>query len=207
MAFEARYVGNKNTNTWAEEDWNERSVFNSGFYEEFKLAQRNISANIAAGLGAAGSRTRARRARRRCRSTWPTCRATSARPTRRNYTSTNFTNQAFVNRFSALRPQVDRRRWRRSDTAAFRANALAAGLPRNLIVMNPMVSSANVVMDNNWTKYNSLQLELRRRLSQGLLVGANYTYGVKESSLLTTLAAPRAEVDVSDDRNSPHAFK
>ena len=73
--------------------------------------------------------------------------------------------------------------------------------------MNPMVSSANVVMDNNWTKYNSLQLELRRRLSQGLLVGANYTYGIKESSLLTTLAAPRAEVDVSDDRNSPHAFK
>ena len=46
--------------------------------------------------------------------------------------------------------------------------------------MNPMVSSANVVMDNNWTKYNSLQLELRRRLSQGLLIGANYTYGIKK---------------------------
>ena len=73
--------------------------------------------------------------------------------------------------------------------------------------MNPMVSSANVVMDNNWTKYNSLQLELRRRLSRGLLIGANYTYGIKKQSLLTTLAQPRVEVDVSDDRNSPHAFK
>ena len=84
MAFEARYVGNKNTNTWAEEDWNERSVFNSGFYEEFKLAQRNISANIAAGHGQpADSPTRARRARRRCRFTWPICRATSTRTTRR----------------------------------------------------------------------------------------------------------------------------
>ena len=100
-----------------------------------------------------------------------------------NYTSTNFTNQAFVNRFSALRPQVTGA-LAAIDTAAFRTNALAAGLPRNLIVMNPMVSSANVVMDNNWTKYNSLQLELRRRLSQGLLIGANYTYGIKESSLL-----------------------
>ena len=40
-----------------------------------------------------------------------------------------------------------------------------------------------------------------------MLVGANYTYGIKESSLLTTLAAPRVEIDVSDDRNSPHAFK
>ena len=93
------------------------------------------------------------------------------------------------------------------DTAAFRTNAQAAGLPRNLIVMNPMVSSANVVMDNNWTKYNSLQLELRRRLSKGLLIGTNYTYGIKKTSLLTTLAAPRVEIDASDDRNSPHAFK
>ena len=206
MAFEARYVGNKNTNTWAEEDWNERSVFNSGFYEEFKLAQRNVSANIAAGLGARGF-------------AYTGAPGTSPLPIHlaylqgnvsptnpANYTSTNFTNQAFVNRFSPLRPQVTGA-LSAIDTAAFRANALAAGLPRNLIVMNPMVSSANVVMDNNWTKYNSLQLELRRRLSQGLLVGANYTYGIKESSLLTTLASPRAEVDVSDDRNSPHAFK
>ena len=73
MAVEARYVGNQNLNTWAEEDWNERSVFSSGFFEEFKLAQRNIAANIAAGQGTAASPTRARRARRRCRSTWRTC--------------------------------------------------------------------------------------------------------------------------------------
>ena len=120
--------------------------------------------------------------------------------------STNFTNSAFVNRFSALRPQVSGAIGA-IDTAAFRANALAAGMPRNLIVMNPMVSGANVVQDRNWTKFNSLQVELRRRFSQGLLVGANYTYGIKKQSLLTTLAAERVEVDISDDRNSPHAFK
>jgi hypothetical protein len=206
MAFEVRYLGNRNTNTWAEEDWNERSVFNSGFYEEFKLAQRNISANIAAGLGARGF-------------AYTGAPGTSPLPIHlaylqgnvsptnpANYTSTNFTNQAFVNRFSPLRPQVTGA-LSAIDTAANRTNALAAGLPRNLIVMNPMVSSANVVMDSNWTNYNSLQLELRRRLSQGLLVGANYTYGIKKTSLLTTLAAPRVEIDASDDRNSPHAFK
>jgi hypothetical protein len=206
MAFEVRYLGNRNTNTWAEEDWNERSVFNSGFYEEFKLAQRNISANIAAGLGARGF-------------AYTGAPGTSPLPIHlaylqgnvsptnpANYTNTNFTNQAFVNRFSPLRPQVTGA-LSAIDTAANRTNALAAGLPRNLIVMNPMVSSANVVMDSNWTNYNSLQLELRRRLSQGLLVGANYTYGIKKTSLLTTLAAPRVEIDASDDRNSPHAFK
>jgi hypothetical protein len=206
MAFEARYVGNRNTNTWAEEDWNERSVFGSGFYEEFKLAQRNVSANIAAGLGSRGFAYTGAPGTSPLPIHFAYLQGAGNANNAALYTSTNFTNQAFVNRFSALRPQVTAA-LSAIDTAAFRTNALAAGLPRNLIVMNPMVSSANVVMDNNWTKYNSLQLELRRRLSRGLLIGANYTYGIKEQSQLTTLAQPRVEVDFSEDRNSPHAFK
>ena len=206
MAFEVRYVGNKNTNTWAEEDWNERAVFSSGFYDEFRLAQRNLAANLAAGMitrgyaytGAPGT------------SPLPIHLAYfSGRTDSSNtaaYTHANFTQAAFVNRFSTVRPQVTAA-LNAIDTAAFRANALTAGLPRNLIVMNPMVSSSNVVADENWTKYDSLQLELRRRLSQGLLIGANYTYGIKTSSSLQTLAYPRIEIDASDDRNAPHAFK
>ena len=54
MALEVRYVGNRNNNTWAEEDWNERSIFASGFYDEFLAAQRNITANVAAGLANRG---------------------------------------------------------------------------------------------------------------------------------------------------------
>jgi len=206
MAVEVRYVGNRNLNTWAEEDWNERSVFSSGFYDEFKLAQRNIAANIAAGLSSRGF-------------AYTGAPGTSPLPIHlaylngradasnaAAYTSANFTQPAFVNRFSALRPQVTAA-LSAIDTAAFRANALTAGLPRNLIVMNPMVSSANVVADDNWTNYNSLQLELRRRLSQGLLVSANYTYGIKRTSAQPTLAYPRIEADASDDRNAPHVFK
>ena len=49
MAIEVRYVGNQNLYTWAEENWNERSVFENGFFDEFKLAQREHHANIAAG--------------------------------------------------------------------------------------------------------------------------------------------------------------
>ena len=206
MALEVRYVGNRNLNTWAEEDWNERSVFSSGFYDEFRLAQRNISANIAAGLGNRGF------AYTGAPGTSPLpihLAYLSGRSDANNaaaYTAANFTQAAFVNRFSALRPQVTAA-LQAIDTAAFRANALTAGLPRNLVVMNPMVGSSNVVADENWTKFNSLQVELRRRLSQGLLVGANYTYGIKKTSSLQTLAYPRIEIDASDDRNSPHAFK
>ena len=128
------------------------------------------------------------------------------RATRRRTRPANFTAQAFVNRFSTLNPNVGGA-LTAIDTAAFRANATTAGLPRNLVVMNPAVGGAFVVADQNWTKYNGLQLELRRRLSQGLLVGANYTYGIKKTSNQPTLAYPRIEVDQSEDRNAPHAFK
>lgn len=206
MAFEVRYVGNRNLHTWADENWNERAVFSSGFMDEFKLAQRNISANIAAGMANRGF-------------AYTGAPGTSPLPLHLAYFSgrtdvsnaaayshANFTAAAFVNRFSALRPQVTAA-LSAIDTAAFRANALTAGLPRNLIVMNPSVNEANVMADENWTNYNSLQLELRRRLSQGLLVSANYTYGIKKGSALPTIGAPRIEIDQSDDRNAPHVFK
>ena len=51
MALEVRYVGNKNKYAWAEENWNERVLFENGFYDEFLLARANLAANIAAGRG------------------------------------------------------------------------------------------------------------------------------------------------------------
>ncbi len=74
--------------------------------------------------------------------------------------------------------------------------------------MNPMVSSAIVVMDKNWTKYNSLQLELRRRLVAGLLVGANYTYGIKKTVAASHARVRRASRSMRrTTATSPHAFK
>ena len=195
MALEVRYVGNQNLYTWAEENWNERSVFESGFLDEFKLAQRNLAANIAAGRGNAFAYTGA-----------PGHVAAAdppglpERPRRRRQPGGLHVDELHQR---GVRQPVQRRSTRSVtgalaaiDTAAFRANALTAGLPRNLIVMNPMVGGTFVVADENWTKYNSLQVELRRRLSQGLLVGANYTYGIKKASSLPTLAYPRIEVDL-----------
>ena len=55
-------------------------------------------------------------------------------------------------------------------------------------------------MDKNWTKYNSLQVDLRRRLSQGLLVGANYTYGIQG-----VVAADAGSADASRSTVGRHA--
>ena len=52
MALEVRYVGNRNRNTWATENWNERALFENRFLDEFKLAQANLAAHVAQGCAA-----------------------------------------------------------------------------------------------------------------------------------------------------------
>lgn len=204
MAFEVRYVGNKNMHTWAEENWNERSIFGSGFYDEFKRAQANIAANIAAGNGATFAFTGAP-------GTSPlplhlahlNGRADADNPAA--YTSSNFRNSAYLNRFSPLNPNVSGAITAIQNSATFRANAVRAGLPENIIVMNPRALGGTwVVQDKNWTKYDSLQMDLRRRLSRGLLVSASYTYERREASSLQTLAYDRITVNTT---GTPHVFK
>jgi len=50
--IELRYVGNRGHNLWRQVDLNELNVVENGVYSEFKLAQQNLLANIAAGRGA-----------------------------------------------------------------------------------------------------------------------------------------------------------
>src|SRR5262249_48774416 len=45
MAIEARYVGNHAIKVWRAIDFNEVNIFENGFLNEFKNAQRNLSAN------------------------------------------------------------------------------------------------------------------------------------------------------------------
>jgi hypothetical protein len=204
MALEVRYVGNRNMYTWAEENWNERNIFTSGFYDEFKLAQQNLAANVAAGRGNTFAYTGVP-------GTSPLpihlayLNGSNQATNPAAYTSSNFTNSAFYNRFSALDPSVATALQALDNSATFRNNAINAGMPRNLIVMNPAAGGGSwVVQDKNWTRYNSLQMDLRRRLAQGLLVSANYTYGIRKASSLQTLAYDRITVDTTD---TPHVFK
>jgi hypothetical protein len=53
----------------------------------------------------------------------------------------------------------------------------AAGYPANLFQANPATggSAANITTNQGGSDFSSLQVELRRRLSKGLLVGASYS--------------------------------
>src|SRR5262249_30077793 len=59
----------------------------------------------------------------------------------------------------------------------FRSNALAAGIPANFFQANPdLIGGANVQGNRDYTYYNGLQTELRRRFAQGLQFQASYTF-------------------------------
>src|SRR6185436_2067148 len=51
MALEVRYVGTRSRDNWLVLNYNEFNVFENGFINEFKNAQTNLQANIAAGRG------------------------------------------------------------------------------------------------------------------------------------------------------------
>jgi hypothetical protein len=203
-ALEVRYVGNKSLYRWAEENWNERVIFENGFYDEFLKAQANLKANIAAGRGPTFAYTGvAGTSPLPIHQAYLSGRSGADVTNPARYTASQYSNPTFVQRFSDLEPALAGAATA-LDTTAFRANALAAGLPANFFVLNPSASGTNVVTDRDFTRYNSLQVEVRRRLSRGFLAGASYTYGISKTSSNQTLRLDRFEVD---NTGAPHEFK
>ena len=201
MAIEVRYVGNRNLYNWDDENWNEQSIFASGFFDEFKAAQRNLAINVANGVSSFAYRGLPGQSPLPIHVGYLSGRADASNPAA--YTGTNWTNSGFLNRFSTIDPSVTGALGA-IDTATFRANAARAGLPSNLIVMNPAIDDAIVVNDQDWTRYNALQIDLRRRLSRGLLMDFNYTFERRRSSSLQSIAFDQISVDST---SVPHVFK
>jgi hypothetical protein len=92
------------------------------------------------------------------------------------------------------------------NNATFRANALRAGLPANFTLTNPgLRGGANFTGNGGYTRYDALQMEVRRRLSAGLSVQANYQFGKTFESSHVSFRAPR--VNVQDTNTLLHSFK
>ena len=71
--------------------------------------------------------------------------------------------------------------------------------------MNPDVSNAKYLTNTTDSRYDSLQFELRRRLSRGLQFTASYSRSFQTVSELDTIT--RARVMTYDLNHSPNAFK
>ena len=88
-------------------------------------------------------------------------------------------------------------------------NAARAGIPANFFVANPdYLGGAEFIGNGGYTKYNSLQLELRKRLTHGLQFQSSYVFG-KALFVGALLVPHRAQVRAADRhrRRRAHAFK
>ena len=187
--IEARYVGNRGIKLWQQYNLNETNVIENGFLNEFKLAQANLQANIAAGRGAnfryagPGTGTNPLPLMLALISGQPAANAATAA----NYANANFANATFVNALAAQGPSWGTFTSNFINTAGFRNNGINAGLPANFFIVNPgKLGGAWTIENNGRTWYDSLQVELRRRLSKGLLVQGNYTFAKAFTNAFTS---------------------
>jgi hypothetical protein len=60
---------------------------------------------------------------------------------------------------------------------SFWGQVLAGRLPANFFMANPFVASARAMVNDSFSTYHAIEIELRRRFSAGFTLQANYTYG------------------------------
>jgi hypothetical protein len=219
MAVEVRYVGNKNKLPWLAENWNAVNIYENGLYDEFKLAEQNLRANVLAGRGGTfaymGPGT----------GTFPlpiTLAHFSAIPASgasnpANYTSTNFTNATFVGRLDPYFPNPSgyANDLRSNTSGTLFTNAKSIGYPINFWQLNPLVNQSQVTRNLGGGHNNIFVVDLRRRLSEGLAAQFSYTYQ-KNYQILTTGTANNNGLTAYDlhfanpemqVNTVPHAFK
>lgn len=206
-AVEVRYVGTRSFDQPSTENWNEPTLIANGYVNEFKLAQANLYANIAAGRGQTFAYTGAP-------GTSPlpiflaSYNGSTAVSDPASYTGSNWTSSTNLGFLRKLSPNPAGFVTGNSGlygSSTFRANGVRAGLPRNFWVMNPDVNAANYLTNTTDSEYNSMQVELRRRFSKGLQFTASYSRSFQKTLELDTITRDR--VMTYDLNHSPHAFK
>jgi len=184
MAIEARYVGTRGLDLWTDYNVNESNIISNGFLNEFRLAQANLQANIAAGRGSTfryfgpGTGTSPLPIYLAYFNGIPTSR--SSDPSL--YTSPFFSNSNFVDPLAIYNPQPFAPAGFSASSGldgdpARRANALAAGLPVNFFRANPdLLNGAFIRGNGGGTRYNALEVVLRRHQADGLYFDASYSF-------------------------------
>jgi len=194
-ALEVRYVGNRGLRNRTTFNLNDINIVDNGFLNEFKLAQANLIANEKAGRRACPVALVSGKCPQDLAPTFkyfgPNT-GTSPLPTTlayfsgipggqagdaSKYTSLLFTNTTFVNPLVVNNAAPFTFAQSLYNSAQQRNNALAAGLAPNFFLVNPnLQGGASFTGNGGHTYYDSAVVELRRRMSKGLLVQGSYVY-------------------------------
>ena len=204
--FEARFVGNHGTRLWRQIELNQVNINENGFLDEFKIAMANqaiCNANSAACIAAqttAGVAAASRTALAYGNFGLPGQRAVPILQTAMG-SGVDTNAITWVQRAEAARAAQNI-----AFTAARMNNLINANLVpfvtqsdgrkvSNFFIANPTISNggAFLIVNGTSTAYNSLQLELRRRLSKGLLVQGSYTFSKAISNMYNSSSAVFSE--------------
>jgi len=184
MALELRYVGTRGVDQWSELNYNELNIIENGFFDEFRLAMANLQVNNAAGGSRAGSF--AYFGPGTGTSPLPIYLAYINGRTNFNdasaYTTTTWRSTALTNDMARHNPSPGNSANDLDGNQSRRNNAAGVGYPANFFLVNPAVDDVNVVDSGAFSDYHALQIELRRRLSRGLSINANYQYAIEGGS-------------------------
>jgi len=209
MAIEVRYVGTRGRDLWRTYNYNELNVNENGIANEFRNAQANLQANVAAGRGSnfryygAGTGT----VPLPIALAYFSGRTDAGNPAA--YGAGDFASSTFVNPLATHNPNVFTWTNNLDGTQARITNALNAGLPANFLVANPdKLGGVNVTGNGNFTRYHSLQIELRRRMSNGLQFNTSYVYGKGWQTDFYSFRVPRVwSLDEGGEGSITHAIK
>jgi Carboxypeptidase regulatory-like domain len=216
---EVRYVGTRHLQPWQSVNYNEANIVENNFLNEFRNAQANLQANNAAGGSRAGSFAY-----------FGPGTGTVPLPIYLGYFRgtplgqagdqsqyvgvSQFANSNFTTPLARFNPNPFTPAGTNANTgldgdATRRANAARAGIPVNFFRVNPdLLGGANINGNGGYTRYNSLQIDLRKRLSHGLQVQGSYVYGVGYASNRYSFRTPyRESLDTGDEGGVTHAFK
>jgi len=218
-AIEVRYVGSKLEGPWDSINLNEPNITSNNFLNEFRLAQANLQANMAAGRGATFAYTGAGT------SPLPIFLAHFNAQNAANagntaaYTGANWTSAAFLGFLAARNPNP----WGFATAgpsglignATLRNNAITAGLPANFFVANPdllgtgnTAGAAQLITNNGGTRAHSGQFEYRKRFSNSFSINSSYTFSLAEIQRRFGFARPNEWVDQAGQvGNVKHALK
>ncbi len=207
MVMEVRYVGNRGVKLWRQVNLNEINLIENNYANEFKLAQANLQANIAAGRGntyryaGPGTGTNplpitlayfsaiAPANAGNCTAT-----GTGAGSCAALYNSSLFTNTTLLGQLALTNPQPNAFANNVFNNTTRSNNAATAGLPANEFIVNPDYrGGAFLVTNTGRSYYDALTVELRRRFAQGLLVQSSYTW----SKSLTNIFASNNDLFVN----------
>ncbi|MCI0491271.1 MAG: TonB-dependent receptor [Blastocatellia bacterium] len=183
-AVEIRYVGNRGRKLRRVKDFNEPNIFavdsvtGMSFLDSFILAQRNLTCNRASGAG-----NRFDTMAFPCSVTNPLMdvlmagepariRSLSALITALDFNSTG----QFVHRLTQVDTSAPAAGQSRIRGGSFWGAVLAGRLPANFFSANPFVASARALVNDSFSNYNAVELEVRRRFSGGLTLQVNYNF-------------------------------